>query len=189
MKYISIPAAILAVFTVTASFAGDITATIETGEVFAVEDSGKTEILRVQDDGKVGIMNSSPGTALDVTGTVSADQFSGGGSGVTGVDADRLDGHDGSEYILADAGVEVITKVVRGTVSMGDTETEKSDTLSSSVTPEKCTVTLRAISADNNVSAERAVIVKTLTSTSITLQKTYGNDTALVAAYEVREYQ
>ncbi|MFC1478911.1 tail fiber domain-containing protein [Candidatus Margulisiibacteriota bacterium] len=62
--------------------------------------------LTIQYDGKVGIGKTNPGTALDVNGTATATSFSGGGAGLTGVDADLLGGASAS----ASAGNNTIVK-------------------------------------------------------------------------------
>ena len=169
--------------------AGDVKATLGTGEAFVVEEDGAGEVFRVQADGKVGIGDETPDAALDVNGTVRATALEGDGTAVSNVDAETLDGNDGADYILSGAGVSTVNQVVRGTVSMGDSTTEASDTLSATVDPARCTVNLRSISGDNGDSSVRAVLVKTLTSTEITLQKTFGNGTELVAEYEIVEYR
>ncbi len=52
--------------------------------------TSNTDRLFVQADGKIGIGNKTPSEILDVTGTVKAAEFSGGGSGLTEVTADSL---------------------------------------------------------------------------------------------------
>ncbi|MDH7502211.1 MAG: hypothetical protein QHJ82_05780 [Verrucomicrobiota bacterium] len=50
--------------------------------------------------GGVGINTNHPQSALHVAGTITADDFRGRGAGLSGVDADRLDGRDSTEFAL-----------------------------------------------------------------------------------------
>ncbi|MGC8990395.1 MAG: hypothetical protein ACP5MD_09760, partial [Verrucomicrobiia bacterium] len=50
--------------------------------------------------GGVGINTNHPQSALHVAGTITADDFRGRGTGLSGVDADRLDGRDSTEFAL-----------------------------------------------------------------------------------------
>jgi hypothetical protein len=50
-------------------------------------------------DGNVAIGKASANSALDVQGTITANNFAGDGSALTGVDSDTLDGQDGSYYL------------------------------------------------------------------------------------------
>lgn len=52
---------------------------------FMAFDVGGSEKIRILDSGDVGIGTSSPSTALDVSGTVTATAFVGDGSGLTGI--------------------------------------------------------------------------------------------------------
>lgn len=66
--------------------------------------------------GGVGINTNRPQTALHVAGEVTATGFHGGGAGLAGVNADRLDGHDSTEFALA-AHVHSAADVTTGTLA------------------------------------------------------------------------
>lgn len=51
--------------------------------------------------GGVGINTNAPQSALHVAGTVTADNFRGQGTGLSGVNADRLDGRDSTDFAPA----------------------------------------------------------------------------------------
>jgi len=57
-----------------------------------------TERLRIDETGKVGIGTNDPDTELEVDGTVKATEFIGYGSGLTDVNAFKLDGQEGRYY-------------------------------------------------------------------------------------------
>ena len=61
-----------------------------------------TDGLVVDNSGNVGIGNSSPATALDVTGTVTATSFSGDGSSLTGVDSLPSQTGNADKYLTTD---------------------------------------------------------------------------------------
>ena len=61
------------------------TSTTSTYPVLRVNNSSSSEILRVTQQGRVGIGTASPSQALDVSGTVNATAFTGSGAGLSGI--------------------------------------------------------------------------------------------------------
>jgi len=62
--------------------------------------TGTNQFL-IRASGGVGINTNAPQSALHVAGTVTAENFRGPGAGLVGVDADRLDGRDSTDFALA----------------------------------------------------------------------------------------
>lgn len=62
--------------------------------------TGTNQFL-VRASGGVGINTNAPQSALHVAGTVTAENFRGAGSGLVGVNADRLDGRDSTDFAFA----------------------------------------------------------------------------------------
>ena len=56
-------------------------------------------LFTIQTDGKVGIGLTSPSTALEVNGTITAISYSGDGSGLTGISGDNLGNHQATQNI------------------------------------------------------------------------------------------
>ena len=76
-------------------------------ESYAAWITSGSERMRINSSGNVGIGTSSPATALDVNGTVTATAFVGDGSSLTGIDAGATGG--GSDKIFWENGQTVTT--------------------------------------------------------------------------------
>lgn len=60
---------------------------------FQINDGNNNTLLKIGEDGKMGIGNTNPSEALDVSGNIKANSFIGSGSGLTGITgASILDG-------------------------------------------------------------------------------------------------
>ncbi|MFC1478851.1 hypothetical protein ACFL57_05285, partial [Candidatus Margulisiibacteriota bacterium] len=105
--------------------------------------SGGTRVAYFNNDGDVGIGDADPATKLEVAGTVSANAFSGDGSGLTGISTTDT-GWDhtasenivlGSNYLSGDGGDEGVFVKSDGNVGIGTTNPEVKLQLSQSTGP------------------------------------------------------
>ncbi len=67
--------------------------------LFTAADSILAERMRITDEGNVGIGTKTPGSELEVNGTITATSFVGDGSGLTGIAGDNLGTHTATQAL------------------------------------------------------------------------------------------